>query len=475
MRLTAVASRRTVPFLVAAVVATLSLAPGLLAQGVVEAGAITGAVGAGAAGGASGVGGATARGMAGAAEAIGGVNGGGGGGETSSVFRPNKTSSSRSTGGAFSGGTSLVQAAPSDAAWATEYLINFDGSLGPLATTTMGFDELRAFRRRKAEKMAWTNGAYGTADYVPRRQRSLDRVVQQAKSMQYSQRMVDDIANAFRLQDYVDYDYDVRYGKDVEGGRAREQARILAERRRAAWQSAQTQADLKRGDIMWQGQGDSGVKPDEKAPEFGGGSGVIKDPNAPGQGTSPFGAVDDAGRIGQGYDAISRMVDKRFGETSEELPPDVVASLEASVHNAVLERLRAKGFNVAALNVFLQSVREVKVIVIITTSELPQSAIRATLRQVRAVIENEVLKPKFPSLALAQLSSFTILNEVDNHFYEHPVLYWQMQGDGWTAAGREVTPGAPAPGERLPRAKPGPEADELLNEFLGVSGVGEGN
>lgn len=474
MRLTAVASRRTVPFLVAAVVATLSLAPGLLAQGVVEAGAITGAVGAGAAGGASGVGGATARGLAGAADAIGGAGGGGAGGETSSVFRPSKTGASRSSGGSFAG-ASLIQAAPSDSAWATDYLINLDGSLGPLATTTMDFDELRDFRRKKAEKMAWTNGAYGTADYVPRRQRALDRVVQQAKSMQYSQRMVDDIANAFKLQDYVDYDYDVRYGKDVEGGRAREQARILAQRRRAAMIAAQTQAELKRGDIMWQGQGDSGVRPDEKAPEFGGDSGVIKDPNAPQQGTSPFGPVDDASRIGQSYDTISRLMDKRFGEVSEELPPDVVASLEASVHNAVLERLRAKGFNVAALNVFLQSVREVKVIVIITTSELPQSAIRATLRQVRAVIENEVLKPKFPSLSLAQLSSFTILNEVDNHFYEHPVLYWQMQSDGWTAAGREVTPGAPAPGERLPRAKPGPEADELLNEFLGVSGVGTGN
>ena len=473
------------------------------AQGLFEAGATTGAVGGGAAGAGSGVGGALNNAMGGVAKAVGGAAGGGASsadfsGADTAFGVPSATTPAApaattpvapaaadfsSTDAAFSGGgstggaatTPALEAADATAGGAgapqvlspeeqeamikkhmTAFMKTRLGSLPPSVISTLTYEQYEAWKRAKAEKYALSNGSYGTANYVPRRQIALEQVIQQAKDMQYSQQMIDEIAKSFRLQEYIDYDYDVRYGRDPSGYLEQLQ-RLRRERERRAREQQKFNNRLK--DIIG---GPGGVN-QPTGPDFTGGQGGVTPgsqrnlpPILPGDGNDP-----DKGPISV---AVQNLINAMGGN---EIPPDVVASLEAAIHNAVLDKLKGKGFNVAALNVFLHNKQEVKVIVIVTTSELPQSAIRSTLRQVRGIIENEVLNIKFKPLRLAQLSSFTILNEVDNHFYEHPVLYWQMQLAGWDSHGRRLTPSTPGVGEQLPQADPTGEGDQMLREFLG--------
>lgn len=105
--------------------------------------------------------------------------------------------------------------------------------------------------------------------------------------------------------------------------------------------------------------------------------------------------------------------------------------LETGIHDEILRVMRQQGYNVAALKVFAQTLSLVKVIMIVSTRDLPDHQIRPTLRQIRSIIETEVLQAKFPAVHLAELSSFTLLNERDGHFYEHPVLYWQLNDPQW--------------------------------------------
>jgi len=491
--------------------------PGVQAQGIVEAGALTGAVGGGAAGAAGGLGKALGSAMGGVAAGVGSASGSASGGGS---YRP-------PSGGAvadFSGADAAFGAAPAaageagtsatfasqDAAFdvgdgaaagtpaavgtpAADLTLATGGmnaeapaalsqaelekqvdiaadkfrkmkelelvSIDPMVVATMSYVEYRGLRRAKADRFALTQGSYGTAQFIPRRQLALERVIQQAKDMQYSQELIDEMAKMFRLKDYIDYDYDVRYGTDPNA--------YLALMRKKYKDDLERYAQIRKAGTGI--TGGTGVFP-ELPPDWRGDSGgVTQDPNnKDGNKILPPGAWnrDDADT----YKRITELQDqlnKWTGGGAQQIPPEVVASLEAAIHNAVLEKLKGKGFNVAALNVFLQTMEEVKVIVIVTTAELPRSAIRSTLRQVRGIIETEVLNVKFKPLRLAQLSSFTILNEVDNHFYEHPVLYWQMQLAGWDAHGRRLAPGTPAVGERLPQADVAMEADRMLQDFLG--------
>jgi len=347
------------------------------------------------------------------------------------------------------------------------------GSIPASVVATMTYEQYEAHRRSKAEAFALTDSSYGTAEFLPARQEALERVIQQAKDMQYSQEMIDEIAKMFRLVDYVDYDYHVKYGKDpanyLKFVEIQKRRREQAERERARFN--------KRLQKM--------ASDNNKATSDGGAINMDTEPktngNDPGftSGTDGGMQIDDESSIyinpssagDKGWlsgGKIREQIEKFAGSAgAQEIPDDVVSSIEASVHNAILEKLKDRGYDVAALNVFLQNLSEIKVISIITTSELPKSSIRETLRNIRAMIETEVLQRKFKALRLAQLSSFTILNEVDNTFYEHPVLYWQMQLTGWDAKGRRVAPGTPSISEALPQADSSPEADALLDEFIG--------
>ena len=332
------------------------------------------------------------------------------------------------------------------------------GSLPASLISTFNYEQYEAWRRAKAEKYSLSNGAYGTKNYVPRRQRALEQVIQQAKDLQYSQKMIIEIAKMFQLQQYNDYDYDVRYGRDPSGFLTQLQ-RIKRQRQRRARQQRELARKMKRF-VADEGEG---VTRDEREEiGFTGDRGGVTT-------NEPLGPL----RPGGGDDGIYGSIDDRMKELmaglggKEEIPEEVVSSLEAAIHNAILDKLKGKGFDVAALNVFLHNKHEVKVIVIITTSSLAQSQIRGTLRNVRDIIEKEVLEVKFAPLRLAQLSSFTILNEVDNHFYEHAVLYWQMQLAGWDSRGQRLQPSTPGVGEQMPQSDPGGEGDRMLTEFLG--------
>ena len=336
----------------------------------------------------------------------------------------------------------------------------------------MSYEQYQDFRRSKAEAYALTDASYGTTEFVPSRQIALEKVVQQAKDMQFSQEMVDEIASIFKLVDYVDYDYHVKYGKNPDN-----YLRLLREQQRR--ERLEREARVRRNIQLERLQ----ARTEKNQPDFVTDDGINVNKPAPDDGWQSEGGVrvDSSGKpyvgptTGQdrGYtpEELARMhkdLNTQLGSSgTSEIPEDVVSSIEASVHNAILEKLKARGYDVAALNVFLQNLSEIKVIAIITTSELPNSAIRSTLRNVRSMIENEVLAVKFKALRLAQLSSFTILNEVDNTFYEHPVLYWQMQLTGWDAKGRRISPGTPSVADVLPQADSNPEADALLSEFIG--------
>jgi hypothetical protein len=149
--------------------------------------------------------------------------------------------------------------------------------------------------------------------------------------------------------------------------------------------------------------------------------------------------TEGQGNNGSGLD--SRTPDSRMA---------LARDLENGIHNEILRVLKEKGFNLVALNVFAQTMDLVKVILIVATQELEDDRIRPTLRDIRSIIENEVLAAKWPGVHLAELSSFTLLNERDNHFYEHPVLYWQLADPAWQGTG-PLVPGrfegeAPAEG-----------------------------
>lgn len=353
------------------------------------------------------------------------------------------------------------------------------GSVPASVAATMSYEQYEAYRRSKAEAFALTDASYGTSEFIPSRQESLERLVQQAKDMQFSQEIIDELAKVFRLVDYVDYDYNVKFGKNPDN-----YLRLLREQHLAKIRQKRAQRDFNKRLKRIQKQqavynsdgGGVDVDPNEVTPDN---TKVTPEDPIFTQGDGGV-AVDETGKpiyFGPGdprnpdYVNFEKMrvgLNKAAGaQGAQEIPDDVVSSIEASVHNAILDKLKAKGYDVAALNVFLQNLSEIKVIAIITTSELPKSSIRGTLRTVRGIIENEVLATKFKALRLAQLSSFTLLNEVDNTFYEHPVLYWQMQLTGWDSKGRRVSPGTPAISDVMPQSDSSPEADALLSEFLG--------
>jgi hypothetical protein len=349
------------------------------------------------------------------------------------------------------------------------------GSIPASVAATMSYDQYEAFKRSKAEAYALTDASYGTSEFIPSRQEALERLVQQAKDMQFSQELIDELAGIFRLKDYVEYDYNVKFGKNPDNylRLLREQHNVKIRQLKKQEQFQRQLDRIKAEQARYNNKG-GGVNVDvatvtEVAPEDNtftqGPGGVSVDPTT----GKPFFGPGSAGY--QDYlnsQKLREDINKFAGsQGAQEIPDDVVSSIEASVHNAILDKLKAKGHDVAALNVFLQNLSEVKVIAIITTSELPKSAIRATLRSIRSLIENEVLATKFKALRLAQLSSFTLLNEVDNTFYEHPVLYWQMQLTGWDTKGRRVSPGTPAMSDIMPQSDSSPEADALLSEFLG--------
>ena len=345
------------------------------------------------------------------------------------------------------------------------------GSIPASVAATMTYEQYESFRRSKAEAYALTDSSYGTAEFVPARQEALERVIQQAKDMQFSQEMVDELASIFRLVDYIDYDYNVKYGKNPNNYLLQLQQlhREKLKRQREQERFNQRLARINNQQDVYNSRG-GGHTVDPQAGKStdnngftGGESGIsVDDKNKPGY----FGPGSPGYQDYLAAQKLKEELGKYAGSAgAQEIPDDVVSSIEAGVHNAILDKLKAKGYDVAALNVLLQNLSEIKVIAIITTSDLPKSAIRGTLRTVRTIIENEVLAVKFKALRLAQLSSFTLLNEVDNTFYEHPVLYWQMQLTGWDAKGRRVAPGTPALGDVLPQANP--EADALLDEFLG--------
>jgi len=443
----------------------------LRAQGTVGYAATTSGLAGTALGGLSGIGRASSANIAGAADAVSdsGASSGGTTGNltvrtagSTGISAADAVAASPQTWQAPVAQTSTVGVVGAAAGDPEGYVFRLAPNAGELISqgkspyVTYTWQEYRKLRSDKAYANAMMPGSYGTAEFVPRRQHALDKVIQQAKDMQYSQRTVDAIAEMFKLEEYIDYDYDVRYGKDPMAAFARAQARYnkqLARFRREAGKKMPRFESVAGGLEMRKDQ----------MPGFGSEDGGV---DMYGNQVGALGAGDASLA---GYDQMLQDTIAAMGGKVQELPPDVVASIEAAVHNAILDKLRAKGYDVAALNVFLQNIYEIKVIIIITTSELPRSAIRTTLRQVRKIVENEVLAVKFATLKLAQLSSFTILNEVDNHFYEHPVLYWEMQAPNWQLKSREISAGTPGAGEQLPQAQPGPEADQMLNEFLGLS------
>ncbi len=140
---------------------------------------------------------------------------------------------------------------------------------------------------------------------------------------------------------------------------------------------------------------------------------------------------------------------------------DIARDLENGIHNAILETLKAKGHEVAALNVFAQTLDMVKVILILSTKDLPDSRIRSTLTSVRSIIEREVLSAKYPGVSLAELSSFTLLNQKDGLFFEHPVLYWQLKEGSWTPAKPDRVQGE-APREGSVSARTGVEIEDYF-------------
>ncbi len=140
------------------------------------------------------------------------------------------------------------------------------------------------------------------------------------------------------------------------------------------------------------------------------------------------GELGNAGNDGAG----TRGPDTSGDKTAME---GMARDLENGIHNEILRVMKEKGYNLVALNVFAQTMDLVKVIMIVATRDLAESRIRPTLREIRSIIENEVLAAKYPGVHLAELSSFTLLNEKDNHFYEHPVLYWQLKDPKWSGTG----------------------------------------
>lgn len=158
----------------------------------------------------------------------------------------------------------------------------------------------------------------------------------------------------------------------------------------------------------------------------------------PGGSRTPGGG--DPGLIGTepGGSGVTGLGGREPGDPESRMA--LARDLENGVHNDILEVLKAKGYNLVALNVFAQTMDLVKVILIVATQDLDDDRIRPTLRDIRSIIENEVLAANWQGVHLAELSSFTLLNERDNHFYEHPVLYWQLSDPAWQGTG-PIVPG----------------------------------
>lgn len=306
----------------------------------------------------------------------------------------------------------------------------------------------------------------------------LKDVLKQAIDMQYSDEMVDQIAKLFQVR--------YRRPKRVSiysGGRD-----VMIERIRRNRPRLQKVIEVDREPTVsssvlpeFGGSGDKvsmdGSKDPSTGIQFGGDgkiSGVkpIEDPNAVDPGSVPPESLvpgwGDAKSIESMAlpDSIKKPL-LEFRDKYNGVPMKEVRRVEGLINNAILDLLKEKGHTVAALGVYLHTTNEVKVILVLTSSSLPRTRIRSTLREVRDLIDTDVLKAKFPEIKLAQLSSFTLLNEIENHFYEHAVLYWQMQLPGWKLSTREIPISQPvavgkAPHVELPReapSTPGPRSE----------------
>ena len=250
-----------------------------------------------------------------------------------------------------------------------------------------------------------------------RRRLSFESVIKQAMDRNYSQPMIEEIAKQFGARRY----------RPVTVALVSDQPMVV-----------QVHAGAEGG--LPGGPGTGRPPPPEPMPGLGGGGG-----DYPGTGVAPPPTMaPTAGGGGEGG--------LGSGVAPPAAPPrdigPMARDLENGIHNAILSTLKEKGHNLVALNVFAQTMDLVKVIVIVATRQLPDERIRPTLRDVRQVIEREVLAARYPGVHLAELSSFTLLNERDGHFYEHPVLYWQL-GQGQPGGGGPIVPG------RLPGESPG--------------------
>ena len=302
------------------------------------------------------------------------------------------------------------------------------GLLALVLLGALGVGEAQAARRRGIQKQDLPSQEELAAEIEPgrliydnsvrRRRLSFESVIKQAMDRNYSQAMLEEIAKQFWAKRYRPVTLVLDPGR----------APVVLEL-----------DDLK--DRF--SEGGSGGRPPPTDLGIDSNGGVI-DNGGPGGGTPPpFGTDPNRGGTGIGGPGGGRAP----VQTPEELQ-GMARDLENGIHNAVLTTLKEKGYNLVALNVFAQTMDLVKVILILATKDLPDERIRPTLREVRQIIEREVLAARYPGVHLAELSSFTLLNERDNHFYEHPVLYWQLQ-DQYQGGGGPIVPG------RLPGEAPG--------------------
>lgn len=311
----------------------------------------------------------------------------------------------------------------------------------------------------------------------------LKDVLKQAIDMQFSDEMVDEVAKLFQVR----YRRPKRVsiysgGRDVMIERIKRNRpvdRIIEIEREPTVQSSVMPEFGGSGDRVSMEQG---VRPGSQDPSAGiqfGGDGQISGVKPIDDGAKPLdpGTLPPESLVPGWGDARSiesmplpESIKKpllEFRDKYNGVPMKEVRRVEGLINNAILDLLKEKGFTVAALGVYLHTTNEVKVILVVTSSSLPRSRIRDTLQEVRDLIETKVLAERFPKIKLAQLSSFTLLNEIENHFYEHAVLYWQMQLPGWELSTREIPISQPvavgkAPHVELPReapSTPGPRSE----------------
>lgn len=255
---------------------------------------------------------------------------------------------------------------------------------------------------------------------LKRRRLALESIVKQTMDWGYKQATVETVAKIFEAPRHapISVRLDPYHKPFIVDPRAQEAEEIY---------TTEVPIDIDVGGI-------EGIQDGSQLGPIEPGTGPIGiDPGTGGPGTDMQGAGQRPPTAPVGVD------DERFNEIAQDL--------ENGIHNEILRVTRERGYDLAALNVFAQTLDMVKVILIVATRDLPDEQIRPTLRTVRSLIEQEVLAARYPGVHLAELSSFTLLNERDGHFYEHPVLYWQLAGDQWRpTAGGAISGGGPVEG-----------------------------